>query len=126
LLRDTTQKAAALIALDSILQPRYPGMHHAGAPVLTRQARWDLAELYDWKEYLVSNFSRARGTTINGWGVSNQKNAIELGIEKRETLLATMSWLNELHVPCRLVDVMVMGRFSIGAGQDMVRKPPIF
>jgi hypothetical protein len=113
LLRDTTQKEAALAALDTLLPPAARRSAMKPQPVLARQVRWDLAELYDWKEFIVSNFGSAQGTTINSWGISNQQNAVTIGIEKRATLLETMRWLHGLGVPCRLVIVEVMGRISV-------------
>lgn len=113
LLRDTTQIEAALAALDTLLPPAARRSATAPERVRTRQVRWDLAELYDWKEYIVSNFASAKGTTINGWGISNQKNAVEIGIEKGETLPQTMGWLHGLGIPCRLVIVSVWGQFRL-------------
>ena len=126
LLRDTTQKAAALVVLDSILTSRLVGPFTTNERILARQARWDLAELYDWQAYIVSNFRIAKGTTINSWGISNQKNAIRIGVEKRETLLATMNWLHDINVPCRLVIVEVIGKIYAGGmvHQIQVRKTP--
>jgi hypothetical protein len=113
LLRDTTRKEAALAALDTLLPPAARRSAMPPQPILVRQVRWDLAELYDWKEFIESNFGSAQGTTINSWGISNQRNAIMIGIEKREALLDTMRWLQGLGIPCRLVVVEVLGRISL-------------
>jgi hypothetical protein len=85
-----------------------------------KPARWDLAELYDWKHYIESNFGTARGTGINGWGIMNQRNGVLLMIESATTLPVLTEWLRGLGVPCRLVLVEVRGpinALSVQAGR---------
>jgi hypothetical protein len=109
-LRDTTQKNAAIAALDSLAPPelRFLADHHDS--VVVHQARWDYAELFDWMEYLRKHAEgSARGTGINMSGIDWRNNRIVFGIETRESLPRMVSWLVEAGVPCGLVVVEVIG-----------------
>jgi hypothetical protein len=110
LLRDTTKKEAALAALDTLLPPHARRSPTAPVTIAARQARWDLAELFDWKDFIVSNFGRAEGVSISMWGLGPDR--LTIGIKDLESLPATIRWLHELRVPCRLVMVEVVGTVS--------------
>jgi hypothetical protein len=109
-LRDTTQRNAAIAALDSLSPPelRFLADHHDS--VIVHQARWDYAELFDWLEYLRKHAGgTARGTGINMSGIDWRNNRIVFGIETRESLPRMVSWLIEAGIPCGLVVVEVIG-----------------
>jgi hypothetical protein len=109
-LRDTTQKNAAIAALDSLVPPdlRFLADHHDS--VIVHHARWDYAELFDWMEYLRKHAEgTARGTGINMSGIDWRNNRIVFGIETRESLPRMVSWLVEAGVPCGIVVVEVIG-----------------
>jgi hypothetical protein len=106
-LRDTTLKDAALAALDTLV-PANARRPSIDTPVAVRQARWDIAELYDWNEFIAANFARAKGVEISRWGIGRE--GLTIGIVSRGMLLATVEWLHELNVPCGLVTVEVLGR----------------
>ncbi|HSA57836.1 MAG TPA: hypothetical protein VLE53_19140 [Gemmatimonadaceae bacterium] len=117
LLRDTTSLAAASRALDTLRPPPDPSMLQPRPDtVIARPARWDLAELYDWLEHLESNLRGARGGGINGWGIDERNNRIQVLIESASTIPALLTWLENLSLPCHLVAFRVVGRISIGAG----------
>ena len=110
LLRDTTQREAALAALDTLLPPHARRSPTAPVPIAARQARWDLAELYDWKDFIVSNFGSAKGVSSSMWGLGPDR--LTIGIKDLESVPPTIRWLHELDVPCRLVMVEVVGTVS--------------
>ena len=117
LLRDPLQKVAALAALDTLLladKRVLPVTRDTRDTVVAVQARWDLAELYDWLQYIESRFGEARGLGINGWGIDPGRNRLTITIEERVTLSAVIRWLQGLAIPCRLVRVEVVGRHTIG------------
>ena len=112
-LRDTTAKDLALAALDTLVPPRSRRPSFA-TPIAARQARWDLAELYDWQAFIVANFARANGVSISAWGLGRE--GLTIAIVDRSMLGATIDWLHELNVPCRLVTVEIRGRWVTTAG----------
>src|SRR5438034_2140622 len=115
-LRDTTQKRAAITALDSLAPPNQ--LFPASRPdsILVHQARWDYSELYDWMEYLRTRATAsARGTGINMSGIDTRNNRIVFGIETRESLPRMVSWLVENGIPCGLVVVEVIGPIRLSS-----------
>lgn len=123
LLREPARKADALAALDTRLPPAARRSPFWPDTIIARQARWDLAELYDWLQFIESNFGTAQGTGINMWGITNQKNALTIGIENAATLPEVTRWLRGLGIPCRLVVVEVIGRISAGPAWVELRAP---
>ena len=107
-LRDTTLKEAALAALDTLV-PVPARRPSTDTPISVRQARWDMAELYDWQRFIISNSARAKGVEISGWGIGRE--GLTTSIVSRSMLLSTIEWLHELNVPCGLVTVEVRGRW---------------
>ena len=118
LLRDTTRKEEALAALDRLLPAAARRDPMSRDTIYVRQARWDLAELYDWMAFITSHPGSAGGSGINGWGISNQKNGIMIGIDSVQKLPQVTRWLRGLGVPCRLVVVEVLGTMRLVSAQD--------
>ena len=122
LMRDTTQRAAAWAAVDSLrpasdaitLQPRPDS-------VVARRVRWDSAELHDWLQHLESNLRGARGSGLNGWGIDEQDNRIELYVESVSTVPVLLTWLEGLSLPCHLVAFQVAGLVGIASVPRPVR-----
>jgi len=106
-LTDTAQKFAALATLDTLAPSNGKPRAASADSVLAVRVRWDFAELYDWMWYLTHALSRSIG--VNGWGIDTDNDRIDIGVEKRESVPAVVSWLIEKGVPCRLVAVRVTG-----------------
>lgn len=113
LLRDPTQKLPALAALDTL---RPADSWHDVPPhsVGVREARWDLAELYDWRVALEEGVALAGGARINGWGVDPEKNRVFLFVVDSASLAALPQWLQRVNAPCRLVAAQVIGELQMG------------
>lgn len=123
LLRDTSQKVAALAALDTLLPPDPRGVVVRSDSIIARTARWDLAELYDWLAFIHSNLHTARGTGINGWGINPQRNRITIMIQDAATLPIVTQWLRGLGIPCELVAVEVVGPVRLtGVGHTRTQR----
>ena len=118
LLRDTAQKRVAIAALDS-LWPRYDSSRELRFGVdsfVATPAYWDLAELYDWLQILVTNLPDPAARNMNGWGIDVRRNRILLTVESASRIPALVRWLDQLHLPCRLVAIQVSGPFVLTAG----------
>jgi hypothetical protein len=110
LLRDPSQKVAALAALDTLLPIDARFVTASLDTVVAVAARWDLAELYDWMQFIQANIHTAQGAGINGWGILPQKNRLTITIEDAVKLPIVVRWLQGLAIPCRLVAVDAVGR----------------
>jgi hypothetical protein len=113
LLRDTTQKLAALAALDTLRTA--DAWHVPPDSVRVRQARWDLAELYDWRVALEEYVALAGTARINGWGIDPENNRVFLFVVDSTSLAALPRWLQRVNAPCRLVAAEVVGEIHIGS-----------
>lgn len=114
-LRDPLQKHAALAALDSIAPAaeRYGGMSPEHWPrtdtVVVQPARWDLAELFDWFEYLKPHASDSKDIGITGWGFDLRGNRLVFSVAADSNFAALAAWLEGRTVPCHLVAMRIMG-----------------
>jgi len=111
-MRDTSQKRAALAALDTLAPhgpfsvSRYPTSYPDS--VLPYQVRWDYAELYDWMEFL-GRPGRAQGVNVTMWAIDALQGRLVFGVETPEMIPIMSRWLVGRGIPCRLVKLEVSG-----------------
>ena len=112
-MRDTSQKQAALAALDTLAPhgPLFVSSYPATYPdsVLPYQVRWDYAELYDWMEFL-GRPGQAEGVNVTAWAIDALEGRLFFGVETPEMVPIMSRWLVAKGIPCRLVKVGVMGQ----------------
>jgi hypothetical protein len=109
-LREPNQKKQALAVLDTLLPPDYPNFRRTHPDsVVARTVRWDFAELHDWMTYLQTR-RNPEGVVITMWATDPLGSRLVFGIERQEMLPAMVSWLVGRNIPCRLVQLMIMGQ----------------
>src|SRR5262245_34818612 len=102
MLRDTTQRSAALAVLDTLL----PRLYRRSVPVrdaLVRPATWDYGELYSWQRFLWTDASL--GKDMVSIGIHDSKNQIVVGATNQRGRDRILRRLSALNVPCGLVEV---------------------
>jgi hypothetical protein len=99
---DTTQREAALRALESPTHPDRLPLNVVGARI--RPARWSFAELYDWYGVLVNALAR---DGIVETGIDVKHNRIHLGVENAAARQRLERQLARLDLPCFLVGVRI-------------------
>ena len=99
---DTTQREAALRALESPTHPDRLPLNVVGARI--RPARWSFAELYDWYGVLVNVLAR---DGIVGTGIDVKHNRIHFGVENAAARQRLELQLAHLDLPCFLVGVRI-------------------
>jgi hypothetical protein len=115
-MRDTSQKRAALAALDTLAPhgpfsvSRYPTSYPDS--VLPYQVRWDYAELYDWMEFL-GRPDRAQGVNVTMWAIDAMEGRLVFGVETPEMVPIMSRWLVGRGIPCRLVKLEVSGQIRL-------------
>jgi hypothetical protein len=110
-LREPNRKKEALAVLDTLLPPDYPNFRRTHPDsVVVKRVRWDYAELYDWMHYLQPSLGGPKGVEITMWAIDPLGDRLVFGLVNREMLPAMVSWLIGQNVPCRLVQLMVVGR----------------
>jgi hypothetical protein len=113
-LREPNQKKQALAVLDTLLPPNYPNFRRTHPDsVVIRKVRWDYAELYDWMHYLQSSMRDLKGAEITMWATDPLGDRLLFGIVNREMLPAMVNWLVGKNIPCRLVQLTIVGRASL-------------
>jgi hypothetical protein len=115
-MRDTSQKRAALAALDTLAPhgpfslSRYPTSYPDS--ILPYQVRWDYAELYDWMEFL-GRPGQADGVNVTGWAIEALEGRLFFGVETPEMVPIMSRWLVGRGIPCRLVKLEVTGQIRL-------------
>lgn len=115
-MRDTSQKRAAIAALDTLAPhgiysvSRYPTSYPDS--VLPYKVRWDYAELYDWMEFL-GRPGKADGVNVTGWAIDALEGRLYFGVETPEMVPIMSRWLVAKGIPCRLVKLGVMGQMRL-------------
>jgi hypothetical protein len=105
LLVDTTQRDAALRALESPTRPDRLPLNVIGAR--TRPARWSFAELYDWYDLLLTTLGAREGVITTG--IDEKENRIVFGVENASGRERLERQLARLDLPCFLVGVRLEG-----------------
>jgi hypothetical protein len=115
-MRDTSQKRAALAALDTLAPhgpfsvSRYPTTYPDS--VLPYHVRWDYAELYDWMEFL-GRPGQAQGVNVTMWAIDAMEGRLVFGLETPEMVPLMSRWLVGRGIPCRLVKLEVSGQIRL-------------
>jgi hypothetical protein len=99
---DTTQREAALRALESPTHPDRLPLNVVGARI--RPARWSFAELYDWYGVLLNVLARDGIVTT---GIDQKHNRILFGVKNAAARQRLERQLARLDLPCFLVGVRV-------------------
>lgn len=102
LLTDTTQAAAARVALKPIFAQMYP-MFDVGSAVV-RGVRWDSAQLLDWSYYLLGQHIWV-GTNVTASDIDEAANRIRIDTIDSTSQVALASRLGNMALPCSLVIV---------------------
>jgi len=98
---DTTRLAAAVPALVSA------GLLPINPRVGVIQARWTYAQLYDWFRYIQMHIL---GVRVSAWTLDDYHNRIYYGVEDQAAAVDLGRRLVEMHAPCFLVAVEVIGQ----------------
>lgn len=114
LLTDTTQRTAALQALDSLLPKIYPTRSFSILDAKTFPARWNFAQLYAWYVYLTSRVSGNDAPVVS---LDERGNLISVGARDSTALRRVIARVNTLDVPCRLVHVEVSGAVVVNSAK---------
>lgn len=114
LLTDTSQRATALPALDTLLRRVY---HRplAISDAEARPARWNFAVLYAWFEYVASTML---GPDVPSVGIDEADNRILIGARDEKARDRAVTRLNGLGLPCKLVNVRITGPVVINRRDD--------
>jgi hypothetical protein len=117
-LRDTTRKAEAFAAIDSlwplaVRNPNWPTAPYPPDSIVAVPVKWDAAELYDWKEYFVRHLIQRGGGRVNGWGADLFRDRVIITVDSMHGIRPLRAVLEELHVPCHLVAMQVIGPVSL-------------
>jgi hypothetical protein len=107
---DTTQRDAALRALESSSRPGRLPLNVVGAR--TRPARWSFAELYDWYELILTSLGGREGITTTD--IDEKENRIVFGVENASAREQLERQLARLQLPCFLVGIRIVGRRALG------------
>ena len=105
LLRDTTQRSAAVGVLDTLLPRIYRRSPFRVA--LVRPAVWDFSELYAWDKFLATHVPL--GKDLVSSGIDEFNNRIKFGARDARSRDRILRRLSELGLPCGLVVVEVTG-----------------
>jgi hypothetical protein len=106
LLRDTTQRAAAVAVLDTLL----PRIYRRAAPFrisMVRPATWDFSELHAWYQFLGVRVPLGEDLVMTA--IEESKNRIKFGVRDTRGRDRILRRLSELSLPCGLVVVEVTG-----------------
>lgn len=95
------EKKAALAAIGYRADEVYGGAH-------VRRARWDAAQLYDWKLYVDQVVGWDRGVTSFYYDLP--RNRLVYGLENAEARQRFAERLEEAGIPCDLVLLELVGR----------------
>ena len=106
LLRDTTQRSAALAVLDTLLPRVYPRSVRLRI-AMVRPATWDFSELYAWQQFLRVRMPLGKDLVTSALDESN--NRIVFGARDSRSRDEILSRLSALGLPCGLVVVEVTG-----------------
>lgn len=107
---DTTQLATAVPALVSA------GLLPVNPRVGVIQGRWTYAQLYDWLRYIHMHIL---GVRVSAWTLDDYRNRIYYGLEDEAAAVDLGRKLAEMHAPCFLVAVEVIGRIHGLGGLDL-------
>lgn len=102
LLTDTTQAAAARVALKPIFAQMYPKFDVGSA--VTRGVRWDSAQLLDWYYYVLAQPIWV-GTNVIAGDIDEAANRIRIDTIDSTSQVALASRLENMALPCSLVIV---------------------
>lgn len=99
-------RAAALHALLPSLPAMFGGLMVDSADVLVVPAKWDFAQLDEWRRYLDIRVASVEITSVDNDEVSNQ---IRYGVTDAAARTALEHRLRDLRVPCGLVAIDIVG-----------------
>jgi hypothetical protein len=120
-LRDTTRKSEAFAAIDSLWplanrDPLGPPMPYPRDSIVAIAVKWDAAELYDWKQYLVRPLIVRGQGRFNGWGANFHRDRVLVTVDSVQSIATLRALLEELRVPCHLVAMLVTGPTRLLSG----------
>jgi hypothetical protein len=89
------------------------GLLPANPVVGAIQGRWTYAQLYDWFRYIHMHIL---GVRVSMWTLDDWRNRIVYGVEDEAAATGLGQKLAEMHAPCFLVAVDVIGQIRLQSG----------